>query len=325
MDDPIERQRQLAHWARVRGGVEGIASAMHHEEQAARMERLSAARQFSGGDEDWWMLHADCIDADHILGKLSLAPVNLIVTSPPYADARRRQYGGPHPNDYVNWFLPMARELRGVLAEDGSFVLNLKERVVDGERHSYVHDLVQAMRGLGFLWTEEYIWRKTNSMPGYWPNRLRDGWEHLFHFTKSRKFKMNQDAVRVPVKESTKKRLQHLNDRNDIVRHESATGSGFGKNISNWAGKELALPDNVLESACVTKDVGHPAAFPANIPEFFIKLLSDEGDIVFDPFAGVGTTVSVAWRLGRVGVGMEVDAEYYKRAVNRLRFRGQWA
>ena len=313
MDDPIERQRQLAVFAELRGSER---ERRWHEENV---------QDLTGRGGRWWMFHEDCIDVQRILAADNLTPVNLIVTSPPYADARRRHYGGPHPDDYVDWFMPMAEQLYPVLADDGSFVLNLKERVVNGERHGYVHDLVQAMRAFGYLWTEEYIWRKTNSMPGYWPNRLRDGWEHLFHFTKSRKFKMNQDDVRVPVKESTKKRLQHLNDRNDIVRYESATGSGFGKNISNWAGKDLALPDNVLESACVTKDVGHPAAFPATIPEFFIKLFSDEGDIVLDPFAGIGTTVSVAWRLGRVGVGMEVSAEYHMAAAIRLRSVGQWA
>ena len=271
------------------------------------------------GDGCWYLHHNNCADAALVLERFGpRPPVHLIITSPPYADARKKHYGGPHPDDYVDWFIPLAEKLRDILADDGSFVLNIKERVVKGERHTYVHDLVQAMRGIGFLWTEGYIWRKTNSMPGYWPNRLRDGWEHLFHFTKQRKFKMNQQAVSVPVSEATKKRVAKLNDRNDVVRYESATGSGFGKNISNWAGKERVLPDNVLELSAVTKDVGHPAAFPAAIPEFFIKLLSDDGDIVLDPFSGSGTTAAAAAQLGRIGVGLDLDYASHQNAVSRL-------
>ncbi|EOX4226799.1 DNA methyltransferase, partial [Vibrio cholerae] len=84
--------------------------------------------------------------------------IDLIVTSPPYADQRKNTYGGVNPDEYVSWFLPIAKELLRVLRPTGSFVLNIKEKVVNGERHTYVLELIIKMRELGWLWTEEYMW-----------------------------------------------------------------------------------------------------------------------------------------------------------------------
>ena len=129
------------------------------------------------------IFQADCLD---ILPKLKDRSVDLIVTSPPYADQRKETYGGVHPDKYVEWFLPIAAELKRVLKTEGSFILNIKERVVKGERHTYVLELIMALRKQGWLWTEEYIWHKRNSYPGKWPNRFRDGWERCLHFTKDK-------------------------------------------------------------------------------------------------------------------------------------------
>ena len=127
------------------------------------------------------ILHSDCRT---VLTQLPDACVDLIITSPPYADQRKHVYGGVHPDHYVEWFLPIAAELKRVLKPTGSFVLNIKERVVNGERHTYVLELILAMRQQGWLWTEEYLWHKKNCYPGKWPNRFRDAWERLLHFTK---------------------------------------------------------------------------------------------------------------------------------------------
>jgi site-specific DNA-methyltransferase (adenine-specific) len=110
-----------------------------------------------------------------ILPTLASSSVDLIITSPPYADQRKDTYGGVHPDRYVEWFLPISAELKRVLKPEGSFILNIKERVVNGERHTYVLELIIALRKQGWLWTEEYIWHKRNSYPGKWPNRFRDG------------------------------------------------------------------------------------------------------------------------------------------------------
>lgn len=113
-------------------------------------------------------------DAFEVLSTLEPDSVDLIFTSPPYADQRRKTYGGISPDDYVDWFLPIAAELKRVLRPQGSFVLNIKERVVEGERHTYVLELILELRRQGWLWTEEFCWHKRNSYPGKWPNRFRD-------------------------------------------------------------------------------------------------------------------------------------------------------
>lgn len=126
-------------------------------------------------------------DAKNILKKFESNSIDLIFTSPPYADSRKNTYGGIHPDKYVEWFLPFSEELLRVLKPAGTFVLNIKEKVVNGERHTYVMDLIKEMRVQGWLWTEEFIWHKKNSYPGKWPNRFRDSWERLLQFNKGKK------------------------------------------------------------------------------------------------------------------------------------------
>jgi DNA modification methylase len=208
---------------------------------------------------------------------------DLIITSPPYADSRAKTYGGIHPDDYVEWFLPRAEEFRRVLKPSGTFILNIKEKVVDGERHTYVLELILALRRQGWLWTEEYIWHKKNCYPGKWPNRFRDAWERCLQFNKSRKFKMFQDAVRVPMGNWSETRLKSLG-KNDVVRFDSRVGSGFGKNIANWLGRHLAYPTNVLHLATETGNKQHSASFPLALPEWFIRLFTEEGDWVLDGY-----------------------------------------
>ena len=148
----------------------------------------------------------DCLE---ILPTLASNSVDLIVTSPPYADQRKDTYGGVHPDKYVEWFLPIANELKRVLKDEGSFILNIKERAMNGERHTYVLELILTLRKQGWLWTEEYIWHKRNSYPGKWPNRFRDAWERCLHFTKEKRFAMYQDAVRVPMGDWSRTRLRN--------------------------------------------------------------------------------------------------------------------
>jgi DNA modification methylase len=127
-------------------------------------------------------------DCQQVLKTLPEDSVDLIFTSPPYADQRSSTYGGIKAEKYVAWFMPKADEFLRVLKPTGSFVLNIKERVVNGERHTYVLELILEMRKRGWLWTEEYMWHKKNSHPGKWPNRFRDNWERLIHFTKQKNY-----------------------------------------------------------------------------------------------------------------------------------------
>jgi len=243
--------------------------------------------------------------------------IDLIVTSPPYADQRKSTYGGIHPDKYVEWFLPISEQLFRVLKPTGTFVLNIKEKVVEGERSTYVMGLIIAMRKQGWLWTEEFIWHKKNSYPGKWPNRFRDSWERLLQFNKDKHFNMYQEEVMVPMGEWAKTRLKKLSDT-DKVRDNSKVGSGFGKNISNWIDRDKAYPTNVLHLATECNNKNHSAAFPEELPEWFIKLFTKENDIVLDPFMGSGTTLSVANRMKRNSIGIEIVPEYYQMVKNQL-------
>lgn len=256
-------------------------------------------------------------DSKEKLKLLADNSVDLIVTSPPYADQRKNTYGGIHPEEYVDWFLPISSQLLRVLKPSGTFILNIKEKVIDGERSTYVMELILAMRKQGWLWTEEFIWHKKNSYPGKWPNRFRDSWERLLQFNKNKKFNMYQEAVMVPMGDWAKSRLKRLSDT-DKIRDNSKVGSGFGKNISNWLDREMAYPTNVLHLATECNNKNHSAAFPEELPEWFIKLFTQEEDTVLDPFMGSGTTLKVANRMMRNSIGIDIIEEYYKMVQSQL-------
>ncbi len=256
-------------------------------------------------------------DSKNVLKNIPSNSIDLIFTSPPYADRRINTYGGIKPDKYVEWFLPIGEELLRILKPTGTFVLNIKEKVDSGERHTYVIELILEMKKQGWLWTEEFIWHKKNSYPGKWPNRFRDAWERLLQFNKTRKFNMYQEAVMVPMGEWAKTRLKNLSET-DKRRDNSKVGSGFGKKIENWVGKEMAYPDNVLHMSTECANRNHSAVFPEKLPEWFIKLFTKSGDTVLDPFMGSGPTIRVAHRLGRKAIGVDIMEEYFNMVKNNL-------
>jgi site-specific DNA-methyltransferase (adenine-specific)/site-specific DNA-methyltransferase (cytosine-N4-specific) len=256
-------------------------------------------------------------DSKEVLKQIPDNSVNLIFTSPPYADQRKKTYGGIHPDKYVEWFLPISEQLLRVLSPEGTFVLNIKEKAVNGERSTYVLELILALRKQGWLWTEEFVWHKKNSYPGKWPNRFRDSWERLLQFNKSKRFNMYQEEVMVPMGDWAKKRLVNLSDT-DKRRDESRVGSGFGKNISNWENHDKAYPTNVLHLATECNNKNHSAAFPTSLPEWFIKLFTKQNDIVLDPFMGSGTTNFVAKKMNRNSIGIDILPEYYNMVKNEI-------
>jgi site-specific DNA-methyltransferase (adenine-specific) len=260
------------------------------------------------------ILLGDCGD---VLRKFPDNSVDLIFTSPPYADQRKHTYGGISPDEYVDWFLPKAEQFLRVLKPTGTFILNIKERVVDGERHTYVIQLILEMRKQGWLWTEEFMWHKKNSYPGKWPNRFRDNWERLIQFNKSKKFNMYQESVMVPVGDWAKERLSKLS-QTDKTRDESKVKSGFGKNVSNWLGRDKVYPTNVIHTATECSNKNHSAVFPVELPRWFIRLFTQSGDLVLDPFIGSGTTAVAAIQLGRNYVGIDNNAEYVEASQTRL-------
>jgi len=239
------------------------------------------------------ILEGDSLD---ILKTLHDNSVDLIVTSPPYADSRKKTYGGHPPHKYNEWFLPISE---------------------NGERNTYVLELIIKMREQGWLWTEEFIWHKKNSFPGKWPNRFRDSWERLLQFNKEKKFTMYQDAVKVEIGDWAKNRLNKLSET-DKKRDNAKNGSGFGKNVSNWVGRKKVYPTNVLHLATECNNKNHSATFPNSLPEWFIKLFTKENDTVLDPFVGSGTTLFVAQKLNRNSIGIDIVPEYVEKIENGL-------
>lgn len=256
-------------------------------------------------------------DCGKELRRLEAESVDLIVTSPPYANQRAGTYGGIKPDKYVAWFLSIADELQRVLKPDGTFILNIKEPAVQGERHTCVIELILKLREHGWLWTEEFVWHKKNCYPGKWPNRFRDAWERVLQFNKQRQFKMNQEAVMVPVGDWYDHRMRNLS-RTDRTRDESRVGSGFGKKVENWIGRDKVYPTNVLHGATECNNRNHSAVFPAWLPAWFIDLFTDPGDTVLDPFIGSGTTAFAALGKGRDVIGIEMHEPYYRELKRKL-------
>ncbi|MBC8508831.1 MAG: site-specific DNA-methyltransferase [Chloroflexi bacterium] len=256
-------------------------------------------------------------DCEEVIKTWPENSIDLIFTSPPYANQRSNTYGGVKPDEYVDWFLPKTEQFLRVLKPTGTFILNIKERVVNGERHTYVIDLILMMREQGWLWTEEFMWHKKNSFPGKWPNRFRDSWERLLQFNKHKKFNMYQEEVMVPVGDWAKTRLNNLSET-DKTRDESKVESGFGKNVSNWVGRDKVYPTNVIHMATECSNRNHSAAFPDELPSWFIKLFTLPDDIVLDPFMGSGTTAVAAKQLKRNYVGIDISEEYCELARKRV-------
>ena len=253
-------------------------------------------------------------DSSSVLADFPDNSIDFIFTSPPYADNRKKTYEGVPIHRYVEWFLPISEHLLRVLKPDGSFVLNIKERAANGERQTYVLELILAMKQQGWFWIEEYIWHKKNAYPGKWPNRFRDAWERCLHFSKSKHFRMYQEAVMVPMGDWKEKRLSNLS-ATDKIRDESHVGSGFGKNISHWVGRKYAYPTNVIHMATECGNRGHSASFPVDLPSWFITLFTEECDVVLDPFMGSGTTALACVNLSRHYVGIEIMESYRDMAI----------
>lgn len=273
-------------------------------------------------------------DSGKLLTDLKKFPdksVNLVVTSPPYADKRKNSYNGIHPNKYVEWFLPVAGQLKRILKDNGSFILNIKEHPKNGERETYVLELILEMKKQGWLWIEEYCWYKKNSFPGKWPNRFRDSWERCLHFAKRKDFKMYQDAVKVPIGDWATKRFKSMSE-NDFIRHVSKNNDHLGRNVSNWLNKKKVFPHNVLvfeeehrlylsnviETSADNSNKNHSAIFPIELPSWFIRLFTMENDIILDPFLGSGTTAVAAFLNNRRYLGIELKKEYFDEAKKNI-------
>lgn len=258
-------------------------------------------------------------DAAELLSDLPEQSVDLFFTSPPYADARA--YSRIHPDRYVEWFLPFARQMLNATTDDGSLIINIKNRVANkgplkGQRHPYVFQLVLALQNMGWRWIETYIWAKPNAVPGKFGPRTKDSFEYVFHFAKASPY-FDLDAVRVPYKADAAEIARRAKDTNG----RRTTEAGFGRDRTKTYQHGGADPGNVVSVSQTYnqhKGVKHTAAMPEGLAEFFINCATRQGGLVVDPFAGSGTTVTVAHRLGRRSVGFELHQDYVSVARERI-------
>lgn len=259
------------------------------------------------------VIHADSLD---VMKSMKSNSIQLIVTSPPYANKRKADYGGIDPECYLDWFKPYATEMFRVLKPNGTFVLNIKESVVNCQRHTYVIELILMLKEMGWLWTEEFMWHKKNCFPGKWPNRFRDSFERCLQFNKNKSFLMNQESVMVPTGNWKNSRLKSLKPKD--YKRSSGKSNNLTRIVENWKNRDLVYPSNVIHIATECANVNHSAPFPVELPLWFIKLFSNKEDTVLDPFLGSGTTAIAALREGRKFIGVEKVMKYAQLSCDRI-------
>lgn len=266
---------------------------------------------------DVWLLGrhriacGDCRSFSDVEKVMAGEKAALAVTSPPYASQRKYDESSGFkpipPDEYVEWFADVQANVRAILADDGSWFVNIKEHAHDGQRHLYVKDLTIAhVRQWGWLFKDEFCWRNTkNGVPGVWPDRLKNAWEPVFHFAASKAVRLRSDNVKI-----ASDGAMSYGDAN-----KSSTGTPFFSGGQRKKG--LALPSNVLEIAAEGQDVQHSAPYPVGIPSFFVSAFSDQGDHVYEPFSGSGTTIIACEQTGRVCHAIELSPAYVDVAVKR--------
>jgi len=297
---------------------EGIGENERTAERAEEIEEL--AKKWGVEDGDIWLVDdgigvvvvcGDCredicwregLRAMEVEGKHSVGGV---VTSPPYAEQRKREYGGIGEEEYGEWWRDVQIRIGEWLKEDGSFFLNMKAHSRDGERSMYVMDLVKRMKDeWGWKFIDEYCWLR-NPPPGSWPNRLKNGFEPVYHFGLSTAIKFRPDNVKLDSKGEWKP-SSNVNMGNYWNTADTA---------HEWDG---SYPSNVLDVRENAPGIGHVAAYPVKVPEFFVKAFSDEGDVWVDPFCGSGSTLIACLENSRMGLGIEKEPKYVAITLQRF-------
>lgn len=278
---------------------------------------------------------AYCADSLDLLPSLRKNSIDLVVTSPPYALHFKKEYGNADQAKYVEWFLPFAEQIKRVLKEDGSFVLNVGGAWTPGAplRSLYHYRLLLALCDeVGFHLCQEFFWYNPAKMPApaEWVNvrriRVKDSVEYIFWLSMS----PHPQADNTQVLQEYSADMKRL-----IKRGIEQTKRPSGHNITKGFAKDRggSIPPNLIqcgnnesnshyikESKRLGKKV-HPARFPAALPEFFIKFLTQPNGKVLDPFAGSNMTGQVAEQLGRKWIAVEKNAQYAEDS--QLRFQSK--
>jgi site-specific DNA-methyltransferase (cytosine-N4-specific) len=276
--------------------------------------------------------HADALD---VLRQQPASSVGLVFTSPPYALRRKKSYGNVTAAAYIDWFLPFADEIHRVLRDDGSFVFELAPawQHGTGTRSLFLYELIlELCKGGRFHLVQELYWHNPSRLPSpaeyvtIRRTRVKDAVNVVWWLSKSPAPRADNRRVLRPYSRSMH-RLFREGVRPARRPSEHTIGEGFDRDNGG------AIPSNLLHLANTTsrddylarcKAAGltpHPARFPAALPEFFVRFLTEPGDLVLDPFAGSNVTGHVAESLGRRWLAVEINGDYV--AGSRLRFEEQ--
>jgi len=271
-------------------------------------------------------------DSLKILKDIKNSCINLILTSPPFALTRKKEYGNKSAEEYVDWFIKFAQEFKRVLTEDGSLVIDLGGAYLPGNpvRSIYQFDLlVRLCKELDFFLAQEFFHYNPARLPSpaEWVNvrriRVKDSVNVVWWLSKSEFPKADNRKVLKPYSESMKSLL-----KNGYKAKLRPSGHDISENFSK--DNKGAIPPNLLEISntesnslylrqCRNAGIKpHPARFPKDFATFFISFLTDENDIVMDPFAGSNTTGYAAETLGRKWIAIEVKQEYLEGSKFRF-------
>ncbi|MDE1879148.1 MAG: site-specific DNA-methyltransferase [Euryarchaeota archaeon] len=257
-------------------------------------------------------------DALETLRTLPPNTFDLVVTSPPYDGQPRYGDGERYDRDwYEGYFLDVTREVHRLLRPRGSFVLNYRSKRGGSERGTLQYELVFALRRQGFLFCEDFVWGKPSPPPGRFRRFLKDAVEYCYQFAKTEDWQFFPEQCLLPARWDAKDRARRRALPQNYVRVSEPSGQGRRRAL---AGPDLVRPSTLLlfEPEFAKNPTEHPARFPVELPEFFVRLLTRPGDLVLDPFAGTGTTAVAAERWGRRWVLCEADARYARGLPARL-------
>lgn len=271
-------------------------------------------------------------DALQGLKSLEAGSVNLIMTSPPFALQRQKEYGNVEQSEYIRWFLPFGQEFKRVLADDGSLVIDIGGSWVKGvpTRSLYHFELMIALcTKVGFYLAEEFYWWNKAKLPSpaEWVTvrriRVKDAVDPVWWLSKTPFPKADNRRVLAPYSDSMKSLL-----RNGYKAKKRPSGWDITDKFSKDHGGAIA--PNILTFShtesnsrylqrCREEGVApHPARFPPALPEFFVRFLTDPGDLVVDPFAGSNVTGAAAESLGRRWLGYELVEDYLRGSTFRF-------
>lgn len=258
---------------------------------------------------------ADCVD---IMRQIPDDSVDLVITSPPYDRQGKYRDGENYERGwYEDFFLKATKEIHRILQPRGSYVLNYRSKRHGDERGTLQYELVFWLREQGFLFAEDFVWGKSSPPPGRFNRFLKDAVEYCFQFAKTPDWQFYPEQVLSSARWDKKDRERRKRLEHNYTRVNEPSGHGR-KRVQ--AGPDMVRPSTLLsfEPEFGPNPTHHPARFPIEIPDFFIRLMTQPGQLVVDPFAGTCTTAVAANSLDRRWLMTELDAAYTGILAERL-------